>query len=101
MTATTLPAPAAEGHLDDGAHPGEKAHPVAVVAHAMEERSVDGSYPHGADLDAEDGSLVTEYGLLAIVAATIVAGVVQWASDGAMSTLFNALLREARAIVGA
>lgn len=49
----------------------------------------------------EDGSLVTEYGLLAVVAATIAAAVIQWASDGALSTLFNALLRQARDIVGA
>jgi hypothetical protein len=49
----------------------------------------------------EDGSLVTEYGLLSIVAATIAAGVIQWASDGALTTLFNALLRQARGIVGA
>ncbi len=55
----------------------------------------------GTDLHDEDGSLVTEYGLIAIVAATIAAGVIQWASDGALTTLFNALLREARAIVGA
>ena len=49
----------------------------------------------------EDGSLITEYGLLAVVGATIAAAVIQWASDGALSTLFNALLRSARDIVGA
>jgi Flp pilus assembly pilin Flp len=49
----------------------------------------------------EDGSLITEYGLLAVVAATIAAAVIQWASDGALSTLFNALMRSARDIVGA
>lgn len=49
----------------------------------------------------EDGSLITEYGLLAVVAATVAAAVIQWASDGALSTLFNALLRQARDIVGA
>lgn len=54
-----------------------------------------------AGLDAEDGSLVTEYGLLAIVAATLAGAVISWASNGAMVTLFNALLRQARALVGA
>ena len=49
----------------------------------------------------DDGSLITEYGLLAVVAATIAAAVIQWASDGALSTLFNALMRSARDIVGA
>lgn len=49
----------------------------------------------------DDGSLVTEYGLLAVVAATIAAVVIQWASGGALVTLFNALLRQARSLVGA
>lgn len=59
----------------------------------------------GADLipslGAEDGSLVTEYGLLAVVAATLAGVVIQWASSGAMTQLFNALLRQARSLVGA
>lgn len=55
----------------------------------------------GSSPGPEEGSLVTEYGLLAIVAATVAAGVIQWASDGALTTLFNALLRQARDIVGA
>jgi Flp pilus assembly pilin Flp len=49
----------------------------------------------------EDGSLVTEYGLLAVVAATIAGVVMTWASGGALVTLFNALLRQARSLVGA
>ena len=52
-------------------------------------------------LDDEDGSLVTEYGLLAVIAATIAAVIIQWASGGALVTLFNALLRHARSLVGA
>lgn len=51
--------------------------------------------------DGEDGSLVMEYGLLAVVAATVAGVVVQWASGGALVTLFNALLRQARDLVGA
>jgi Flp pilus assembly pilin Flp len=49
----------------------------------------------------EDGSLVTEYGLLAVVAATIAGVIISWASNGALVTLFNALLRHARSLVGA
>jgi len=49
----------------------------------------------------DDGSLVTEYGLLAVVAATVAGVIIQWASGGALVTLFNALLRQARALVGA
>jgi hypothetical protein len=57
--------------------------------------------PGLSPIDAEDGSLVTEYGLLAIVAATLAGAVISWASNGAIVTLFNALLRQARALVGA
>lgn len=49
----------------------------------------------------EDGSLVTEYGLLAVLAATVAGVVMTWASGGALVTLFNALLRQARSLVGA
>jgi Flp pilus assembly pilin Flp len=47
----------------------------------------------------EEGSLVTEYGLLAVVAATIAGVVIQWASGGAIVRLFNALLNAARDLV--
>lgn len=49
----------------------------------------------------DDGSLVTEYGLLALVAATVAGVVMQWASQGALVGLFNALIGQARNIVGA
>lgn len=49
----------------------------------------------------EAGSLVTEYGLLAVVAATIAGVVIQWASSGTLVNLFNALISRARDIVGA
>jgi Flp pilus assembly pilin Flp len=49
----------------------------------------------------EEGSLVTEYGLLAVVAATIAGVIISWASNGALVSLFNALLRHARGLVGA
>jgi len=49
----------------------------------------------------EDGSLVTEYGLLAVVAATIAGVLIQWATGGAVIGLFNALVDRARELVGA
>lgn len=52
-------------------------------------------------IDGEGGSLVTEYGLLAVVAATIAGAVMQWATGGALVSLFNALLTQARSLVGA
>jgi hypothetical protein len=59
--------------------------------------------PHGARHTAggEDGSLITEYGLLAVVAATIAGVLIQWATSGALVNLFNALIDRARALVGA
>jgi hypothetical protein len=49
----------------------------------------------------EEGSLVTEYGLLAVVAATVAGVLIQWATSGAVVNLFNALVDRARELVGA
>ena len=49
----------------------------------------------------EDGSLVTEYGLLAVVAATIAGVLIQWATNGAIVNLFNALIDRSRGLIGA
>ena len=102
-----------------GAHPAAMgAHPAAMGAHSAatasaSRRSAAGAgthpRPHGrrspidtpSPVDGESGSLVTEYGLLAVVAATVAGVVIQWASGGALVTLFNALLRHARSLVGA
>lgn len=54
--------------------------------------------PDGID---EAGSLVTEYGLLAVVAATIAAVLIQWATNGAIVNLFNALIDRTRGLIGA
>jgi Flp pilus assembly pilin Flp len=56
---------------------------------------------HARHVRREDGSLVTEYGLLAVVAATVAGVVIQWASSGTLVNLFNALIARARDIVGA
>lgn len=49
----------------------------------------------------EDGSLVTEYGLLAVLGATLVGLAVKWASGGAIWELLDAVLGKAKALVGA
>jgi hypothetical protein len=49
----------------------------------------------------DEGSLVTEYGLLAVVAATVAGVLIQWATGGAVVNLFNALVDRARELVGA
>ena len=69
----------------------------ACPAPVLDDRTIDA--PRRA-VD-ESGSLVTEYGLLAVVAATIAGVVIQWASGGALVALFNALISRARDLVGA
>jgi Flp pilus assembly pilin Flp len=49
----------------------------------------------------EGGSLITEYGLLAVVAATVAGVLIQWATGGAIVNLFNVLVDRARELVGA
>jgi hypothetical protein len=49
----------------------------------------------------EEGSLVTEYGLIAIVGATIASLVLKWASGGAIWSLFDAVTDKVRVILGA
>jgi Flp pilus assembly pilin Flp len=49
----------------------------------------------------EAGSLVTEYGLLAVVAATVAGVLIRWATGGAVVDLFNALIARTRELVGA
>jgi Flp pilus assembly pilin Flp len=47
----------------------------------------------------EDGSLVAEYGLLAVVSATVAGVLITWASGGALQGFFSALLSHARGLV--
>ena len=49
---------------------------------------------------SEDGSLVTEYGLVALLGATIAGLAIKWAARGAIWDLFNAVLKKALALVG-
>ena len=85
-------------------HATESVAPAPVLAPAVAPGDHHTSADRGGGTrlaDPEDGSLVTEYGLLAVVAATVAGVVIQWASGGALVTLFNALLRHARSLVGA
>ena len=51
-------------------------------------------------IPADDGSLVAEYGLLAVLAATIAGLAIKWASGGAVFDLLNGVLARARVLVG-
>ena len=44
---------------------------------------------------------MTEYGLLAVVGATVASLVVKWASGGAIFELFGALTKKVRVLIGA
>ncbi len=48
----------------------------------------------------EDGSLVSEYGLLAVLGATITGVAISWAQGGAIATLLDAVLRQVRSLAG-
>ena len=48
----------------------------------------------------EDGSLVSEYGLIAVLGATITGVAISWAKGGAIATLLNVILRQVRALAG-
>ncbi|MCA1713464.1 MAG: hypothetical protein LC789_18225 [Actinobacteria bacterium] len=50
---------------------------------------------------SEEGSLVTEYGLIAIVGATVASLVVKWATGGAIWELFDAVTAKVRVLLGA
>jgi hypothetical protein len=48
----------------------------------------------------ESGSLVTEYGLVAVLGATIAGIAIKWASGGAIFELLGALMQQVRVLVG-
>jgi hypothetical protein len=48
----------------------------------------------------ESGSQTTEYALVIVVAATVAALALAWARAGAISSLFNAILRQVRGMFG-
>jgi Flp pilus assembly pilin Flp len=52
-------------------------------------------------LDDQDGSMVSEYGLVAVLGATIVGIAISWAKGGAITALLAAVLRQVRAVIGA
>ena len=101
---TTPPHPAPRRVPTAVGAPARPAMSRAVPVPVAEPRALHAPAEHptsAAQADPEDGSLVTEYGLLGVVAATVAGVVIQWASGGALVTLFNALLRHARSLVGA
>lgn len=67
-----------------------------VVAPEPTAHGPEGGHPGGR----EAGSLVTEYGLIAIVGATLAGLAIRWASGGAVVDLFGAILERVESVVG-
>lgn len=53
------------------------------------------------DRRSEEGSLVSEYGLVTVLGATIAGLAITWARGGAIAGLLDAVLRQVRVLVGA
>lgn len=47
----------------------------------------------------EDGSMVSEYGLVAVLGATVTALAISWAKGGAIASLLTAVLRQVQQLV--
>ena len=54
-----------------------------------------------AGLADEEGSMVSEYGLVAVLGATIAGVAISWAKGGAVVGLLGAILAQLRALIGA
>lgn len=75
--------------------------PMPPASHAEESTEVSGA-ASGEPSDAasgEDGSLVSEYGLVAVLGATIAGLAIAWARGGAVATLLGAVLEQLRGVV--
>ncbi|MBY5161786.1 hypothetical protein [Salsipaludibacter albus] len=70
-------------------------HPAA----SSEPTTSDGTTAAGR-ASSEDGSVATEYGLLAVVAATIVSVLLEWATSGGISALLGSILDRVSDLVG-
>lgn len=53
-----------------------------------------------ARVASQDGSVATEYGLLAVVAATIVSVLLEWATSGGITALLTSILARVSELVG-
>lgn len=49
----------------------------------------------------EDGSLVSEYGLVAVLGATVAGLAISWARGGAIASLLTAVLQQVQSVIAA
>lgn len=52
------------------------------------------------DARGEEGSLVSEYGLIAVLGATIAGVAISWARGGAIATLLDSVLQQVTSLAG-
>ena len=52
------------------------------------------------DAHGEDGSLVSEYGLIAVLGATIAGVAISWARGGAIASLLDSVLQQVTSLAG-
>lgn len=74
--------------------------PVSGCVPPVDPGSTDVGSPLRQAMVGEDGSVATEYGLLAVVAATIVAVVLEWATSGGITGLLESVLARVAQLVG-
>lgn len=66
--------------------------------HEPNDGAVEATVP---DQPRDEGSMVTEYGLVAVVGATVAALAINWATNGNIYDLFSAVLEKVKVLVGA
>lgn len=94
--------------------PASPAHDVGTVDPAVPTGSAGPTWPDderpgdstasggrlSVDLRSQDGSVATEYGLLAVVAATIVSVMLDWATSGGITSLLQSIMARVASLVG-
>lgn len=85
-------------------YPNRSPDEFRVIEPSTPDPDVDGDAPLTDEelglVMGEDGSLVSEYGLLAVLAATIAGLAIKWASGGAIFELLDGVMARARVLVG-
>lgn len=93
------PWPDPVAHGGDADSRGQRPGPDRDDRDGASERSARGGRPR-VDLRSQDGSVATEYGLLAVVAATIVSVMLDWATSGGITSLLQSIMARVSSLVG-
>lgn len=80
--------------------PTRTLHPAGSARHTEVDPAADGTPTGDPSVGCQEGSLLTEYGLLALVGAAVAGVLIRWANGGAITGFFDGLLTSARGMVG-